>query len=324
MRSGAARADDGARPAAPPGSLVDLNATPIVVRIAGHRAEFLNWGYFEARPWRNYLHSHSFFETCFAFSGSGIFRTGEAVHQVRAGDLFIAHPGDVHEIVADESDPLGIYFWSHTLLPDAAADAPGDGAALLRALADPDGPRVSTRTGAIPDLLALLDREAGGHQAGLRESAAALATALVFATARALLDPAVVVPEAVLLPGVEAVVGQRGAAAARAMIRYLHDNYERDVRVREVAAQVHMSERHASRLFRQATGAPIRAYLQRLRLDVAATLLAERELSVKEIAHACGYPDVRHFTTAFRVQHGMTPAAFRQHNGTRFTDPARQ
>ncbi|MBO0880788.1 MAG: helix-turn-helix transcriptional regulator, partial [Mycobacterium sp.] len=104
----------------------------------------------------------------------------------------------------------------------------------------------------------------------------------------------------------------------------LHDNYERELRVRDVAAQVHMSERHASRLFRQATGTPIRAYLQRLRLDVAATLLAERELSVKEIAHSCGYPDVRHFTTAFRLHHGMTPAAFRAASGTRFTDPARQ
>jgi AraC family L-rhamnose operon transcriptional activator RhaR len=308
-----------------PGQLVDLSATRIAVRVAGYRAEFLNWGFFEARPWRNYPHTHSFFEICFAYAGRGTFTNRGVAHPVRQGDLFVARPGELHEIVSDDVEPLGIYFWAHTLLPEPGASGDGfdDGSDLLRAFTNPNGRMISTRTGSIPALLELLDREADSHEAGLRESASALASALVLATARAVLDSTAVLQNALLLPGADDVVGRRGAAAARSMIRYLHDNYERELVVRDVAAQVHMSERHAGRLFRQATGTPIRAYLQRLRLEVAGTRLAEHELSVKEVAHSCGYPDVRHFTTAFRRQWGMTPAAFRQQNATRFSDPPR-
>lgn len=299
------------------GEIVDLNAMPIAVEVAGHRAEFLGWGYFAAQPWRNYLHSHSFFEICYAFAGRGTFLNRGIQHEVRAGDLFVARPGEMHEIVADDADPLGIYFWSYTLRATDTADD------LLGAFAAADGRLVSARTGSIPALLDLLDREAAHAEIGMQESVSALARALVVATARAVVDSPALLPGALLLPGADAVVGARGAAAARAMIRYLHDNYERELLVRDVAAQVHMSERHASRLFRRATGTPIRGYLQKLRLEAAAARLAERGPSVKEIAHSCGYPDVRHFTTAFRRQFGVTPAAFRQQHGTRFSDRGR-
>src|SRR5882757_6236981 len=296
------------------GELVDLNAIPTVVAVGGYRAEFLSWGYFEARPWRNYLHAHSFFEICYAYAGRGTFYNRGETYDVRTGDVFVARPGELHEIVADGDDPLGVYFWAHTLRLDH------DGVAddLLTALTQPTGRMISARVGSIPALLELLDREAIAAAAGMRETVAALARALVIATARAVLDSSIPFPGAILLPGVDAIVGTRGAASARAMIRYLHDNYERELRVRDVAAQVHMSERHAARLFRRATGAPIRGYLQTLRLDVAATRLAERELSVKEVARSCGYPDVHHFTTAFRQHWSVTPAAFRQQHGTRF------
>jgi AraC family L-rhamnose operon transcriptional activator RhaR len=298
------------------GQLVDLNAIPTVVAVGGYRAEFLSWGYFEARPWRNYLHSHSFFEICYAYAGHGTFYNRGETYDVRKGDVFVARPGEVHEIVADGADPLGIYFWAHTLRLEQGAVADD----VLASLTHPTGPMISARVGSIPALLDLLDREAVGRAPGIPETVAALARALIIATARAVLDSAIPFPGAILLPGVDAVVGSRGAAAARTMIRYLHDNYERELCVRDVAAQVHMSERHAARLFRRATGSPVRGYLQRLRMEVAATRLAERELSVKEIARSCGYPDVRHFTTAFRQRWSLTPAAFRQQHGTRFVD----
>ena len=41
-----------------------------------------------------------------------------------------------------------------------------------------------------------------------------------------------------------------GEVAVQVMRRYLEDNLARPVRVRDLAAQVHLSERHAARLFR--------------------------------------------------------------------------
>ncbi len=104
----------------------------------------------------------------------------------------------------------------------------------------------------------------------------------------------------------------------RDMVRYLHDNYNRPIRVRDVAAQAHLSERHTNRLFRQVMGTSIKDYLTRYRLDIAAQLLLNRQASVTEVAYATGYYDVRYFITLFRQHTGLTPTAFRREGGTHF------
>jgi len=52
-------------------------------------------------------------------------------------------------------------------------------------------------------------------------------------------------------------------------------------------------------------------YMRRLRLEHARTALAAPERSIAEIALEAGFYDQSHFTTAFRRQFGMTPAAYR-------------
>jgi AraC family L-rhamnose operon transcriptional activator RhaR len=285
--------------------------------VAGHRAEFLNFGFFEPQPWRNFWHSHSFFEICYAYTGRGVYRVGEVAHPVEAGDLFVARPGDVHEIVADDADPLGIHFWAYTLVlqpprrraavleRDVAADE------LLHAFASSSAAAVTRTVGKVPTLLELLSREAATPLPAFNEAVRALASTLIIDTARAIVGASPLPP--VVDPG------SRDEQVARTIVQYLEDNYDRPVHVRDVVAQVHLSERHANRLFRSAMGTTIHAYLASYRLEVAAQLLVEPgEAAIKEVAHSCGYPDVRHFTTAFRRRFGLAPAAFRARNGTTF------
>lgn len=270
------------------------------VTVAGHRAEFLYWGFFDTTPWRNYLHTHSFFEVCYAYGGGGTFRIGEDVHPVR--------PGDVHEVVSADDDPLGIVFWAYTLVRDRSAADEAD-RSLLEAFAAPNAPVLARRTDHVPELVRLLADEARRRRPGHRPVASALAAALLVETARGVVDPDAVRIASTAAPR---------EVTVDTMTRYLRDNYHRPVTVRDVAAQVHMSERHAARLFRQRTGTSIHAYLATLRLEIAAQRLLEHGSSIKEVAHSCGYPDVRHFTTAFRRRWGTTPASFRDHNGTTF------
>ena len=105
---------------------------------------------------------------------------------------------------------------------------------------------------------------------------------------------------------------------ARDIQRYLQDNYARDIAMRDIAAQVHLSERHTRRLFQQVTGQSIKGYLTQVRLQVAAQSLLDPRLSVTDVAHACGYQDVRYFITLFRKHTGLTPAAYRRAGGTKF------
>ncbi|MGH3736801.1 MAG: helix-turn-helix transcriptional regulator, partial [Micromonosporaceae bacterium] len=115
----------------------------------------------------------------------------------------------------------------------------------------------------------------------------------------------------------------RGALAVASMRRHLVDNLARPVTVRDVAAAVHLSERHAERLFREQTGASLMATLRRLRMELAGRRLLEGDLPVGEVARACGYADARAFSTAFRRHHGQTPGEFRTTRGTVHGDPSR-
>lgn len=142
-----------------------LNSVRLGTTLAGRRVEFVDWGFYPPEPWRNYWHSHSYFEFCYAYAGRGTFRLGALEHPVGAGELFLARPGEVHEITTDARDPLGIVFWSWTMVPErgprgAARPGSPETAALLDAVAA--GPRqvVPAAGTPLPRLLATLAEEA--------------------------------------------------------------------------------------------------------------------------------------------------------------------
>jgi hypothetical protein len=93
----------------------NLRHVPIANGLGSYRSVMLYWGLYAPKYWRNYLHTHSFFEVCHACRGRGIFRINGKDHKIRAGDLFIARPGEEHEIVSDRRGGLGIHFWAYSL-----------------------------------------------------------------------------------------------------------------------------------------------------------------------------------------------------------------
>jgi AraC-like DNA-binding protein len=87
---------------------------------------------------------------------------------------------------------------------------------------------------------------------------------------------------------------------------------DQDLSVRGLAQQCGCTADYLSHLFRQQTGEALVAYINRMRIDRAARLLAESALAVKEVAWACGYANPSYFIHTFRAQHGQTPTAYRQ------------
>lgn len=286
----------------------DLRALSLHLQLGNFSTQILGWGFFEPRWWRNYLHVHSFFEVCYAYAGSGIFQINGVIYPVRAGDVFIARPAEPHEIISSESDPLGIYFWSYTLVPPQAKTPPNSIDALLNAFfTTPQW--VSADVPAMERTLEMLTEEIALKEIGYVESVRGLVIKLLLDTARAVTPLSL--PE-------ESSAQSQTEAIVKDIARYLRDNYSQQVLVRDVAAQVHLSERHTNRLFRQVMGVSIKDYLTDFRLNVAKQLLVNRQLGVNEVAYATGYRDVRHFITIFRQRTGFTPATFREKGGTQF------
>jgi AraC family L-rhamnose operon transcriptional activator RhaR len=290
----------------------DLNLLSLSVRLGNFTGETLYWGVMEPQWWRNYLHIHTFFEVCYAFCGRGTFRMPDTLYEVQAGEVFVARPGEPHEIISSEDDPLGIYYWSYTLVPcrdrqpdEREIDVLLDAFALSNRW-------VSRQTGEMEATLKLLTEEIARKQPAYRRAIEGLVAKLFLDTARAVVDTSCT------LDPVEPRARSSGEAAAQSIVRYLRDNYARPLSRRDVAAQIHLSERHTSRLFTRAMGVSVMDYLTSLRLETAAQMLLDPHLSIKEVAQATGYPDVRYFTTVFRRCMGLTPGAYRREGGTRF------
>jgi hemolysin activation/secretion protein/AraC-like DNA-binding protein len=82
----------------------------------------------------------------------------------------------------------------------------------------------------------------------------------------------------------------------------------------ELAAQLHCSQRHFSRLFREEFGVTFRACQSELRLQHARQLLASSDAKIINIAYDSGYRHLGLFNSMFKKRFGVTPGEWRQQN----------
>ena len=95
----------------------------------------------------------------------------------------------------------------------------------------------------------------------------------------------------------------------------LHENFQRDFPLDELARRVGMSVRNFVRRFKQATGDSPLIYLQKLRISAAKRLLESDHRSVQEISDAVGYEDAAFFRELFERHTGVAPSAYRKSFG---------
>ncbi|MNN81660.1 HTH-type transcriptional activator RhaS [compost metagenome] len=94
-------------------------------------------------------------------------------------------------------------------------------------------------------------------------------------------------------------------------ISFIEDHYLEQVTLEQIASRSDISVRHLNRIFRAYYQTSPIAYLQRLRLDRACTLLKQTNLSVTEISYECGFNDSNYLTRQFKRTFGMSPKSFR-------------
>ena len=84
------------------------------------------------------------------------------------------------------------------------------------------------------------------------------------------------------------------------------------VSLKEVARECGLSVSYFSRAFRRSMGLPPHGWLLQRRIEVAKEKLRERQLSVSQVALACGFADQSHMTRVFTRMVGVSPAAWRR------------
>lgn len=122
-----------------------------------------------------------------------------------------------------------------------------------------------------------------------------------------------------VLPGVEAA--QRSSMAALlssrnpvliAMMHQMNRHMDNRLSMDELAESAGYSRRQIERLFREGTGVTPAKFYRDLRLDRGRNLLATTDLSLVEVATACGFDTVSHFSKAFRARFGVAPTRLKQ------------
>ena len=92
---------------------------------------------------------------------------------------------------------------------------------------------------------------------------------------------------------------------------YIENNLANQFTLDELAGVATFSKYHFHRIFRAITGEPPFQFIQRVRLERAATYIASRKnTSISEIAFECGFSDISIFSRNFKKQFGTSPSSF--------------
>ncbi|MBO4867128.1 MAG: helix-turn-helix transcriptional regulator [Ruminococcus sp.] len=81
--------------------------------------------------------------------------------------------------------------------------------------------------------------------------------------------------------------------------------------VERMAEAFFMTRSHFSVLYKKQFGVSPGEDIQRITMDLAASLLKESQMSVEEIGHKCGYSSSENFIRSFKKIFGITPLRYR-------------
>ncbi len=95
-------------------------------------------------------------------------------------------------------------------------------------------------------------------------------------------------------------------------IKYMHDNYNKDISLSTLAAMASVSKYHFCNMFKDFTGQTFKEYQNNIRISKAVELLSTTDIPITEIAFLCGFNDSNYFTRKFHQIVGKTPLAARE------------
>lgn len=95
-------------------------------------------------------------------------------------------------------------------------------------------------------------------------------------------------------------------------IKYLYSNYKRKVNLQDVSEQEYMSMFYLSHSFKDITGYSFRDWLNFVRVEKAEKMLLVTTASITDIAHQCGFSDVRYFNKHFTKWYKISPNKYRK------------
>src|SRR5881409_3235545 len=107
-------------------------------------------------------------------------------------------------------------------------------------------------------------------------------------------------------------------------VAIVEEEFASDLSLDDIARRVASSRRQLQRAYAEIGNTTFREHLTRVRMDRAATMLADKGLTVREVARRVGYRQPAQFAKAFRRHLGVAPSDYRTRSTSgRFEAPVR-
>jgi AraC family transcriptional regulator len=104
--------------------------------------------------------------------------------------------------------------------------------------------------------------------------------------------------------------GKLSPQQMKKVIDFVKSSLHAEIHLSAMANEVHLSDFHFSRLFRNTFGISPYQYVLQVKVEYAKTLLRHYPRSLSQIAHSLNFTDQSHFTNVFKKLTGICPSDF--------------
>lgn len=97
-------------------------------------------------------------------------------------------------------------------------------------------------------------------------------------------------------------------------LQYIDKNVDKKFAVSDVAEYVNMSESYLCTMFKEKIGMSIIAYVNKKKMELAARLIEDSNMLLKEVAFYVGITDPYYFNRLFKKYYGVSPSRYKERN----------
>ncbi len=257
-------------------------------------------------------HKHTFLEIVYVISGSAIHETATNSYPVSRGDIVVVNydtPHAFHELSGQEPFIAYDLMFTPDFL-DTSLILANDFRELCSSFLfyslfpqqqeiGPDLHLTGFSYSAFGELFNRIYLEFTGKQKGYLGLVRAYVTELIIKLFRRMEST------------IEGKLSSRQKESVDSAVAYLRENYHNHITLESLAMHIFLHKDYLNRIFREATGLPVNALLQKLRVEEACRLLLCTDMTIAEISTACGFGDVKAFYGAFKRILHTTPGKYR-------------
>ena len=94
------------------------------------------------------------------------------------------------------------------------------------------------------------------------------------------------------------------------IVRYFKDNISKKISLDDVCEKVNYSRSFLCKTFKEQTGESLFSYFNRMKIEEAKRLFAEKNLTVTEVSSVLGFTEIKHFGAMFKKYEGVSPSQY--------------